>query len=264
MQTYIFNIPIFNQQQILDEINTDMGLRLWNNYTDDPTSNGSSYISDSGLVLIFNNDLDQSQINQLNDIINNYVYDPNYCDRKKFKINNSFEDPSKQDYDILGFNKKRTFIKGELREVGYYRNYDYSANTYSDLVVLETRDYTRNEIGIATSRFLTSTWYLNDGTTGLTTNYLKYYTQEEGIQEGIDRRTNMISFAKTALLDGLKAIYGEPTNQSYSFDLLLSVKTQMDYFTQGYTQPLRDAVSASTKPYLTQGIKQAVIEQLTF
>ena len=91
MQTYIFNIPIFNQQQILDEINTDMWLRLWNNYTDDPTSNGSSYISDSGLVLIFNNDLDQSQINQLNDIINNYVYDPNYCDRKKFKINNSIK-----------------------------------------------------------------------------------------------------------------------------------------------------------------------------
>ena len=74
----------------------------------------------------------------------------------------------------------------------------------------------------------------------------------------------MISFAKTALLDGLKAIYGEPANQTYSFDLLTSVRTQMDYFTQGYTQPLRDAVSASTKAYLTTGIKEAVIEQLTF
>jgi hypothetical protein len=74
----------------------------------------------------------------------------------------------------------------------------------------------------------------------------------------------MISFAKTALLDGLKAIYVEPANQTNSVDLLMSVKTQMEYFTQGYTQPLRDAVSASTKPYLTVGIKEAVIEQLTF
>ena len=63
---------------------------------------------------------------------------------------------------------------------------------------------------------------------------------------------------------GLKDIYGEPTNQTYAFDLLLGVKTQIDYFIQGYTQPLRDAVSASTKPYLTIGIKEAVIEQLTF
>ncbi len=38
----------------------------------------------------------------------------------------------------------------------------------------------------------------------------------------------------------------------------------MEYFTQGYTQPLRDGVSASTKTYLTTGIKEAVIEQLTF
>ena len=55
----------------------------------------------------------------------------------QFKINNSIEDPSKIDYDILGLNKKRTIIKGELRQVEYYKNYDYSSNTYSDLVVLE-------------------------------------------------------------------------------------------------------------------------------
>jgi hypothetical protein len=182
----------------------------------------------------------------------------------QFKINNSIEDPSKIDYDILGLNKKRTIIKGELRQVEYYKNYVTSSDTYSDLVVSEFRDYTRNEIGIAQNRIQTSNWILSDDTTGLTMSFTKFYTQEEGIQEGIDRRGNMIAFAKTALLDGLKAIYGEPANQTYSFDLLMSVKTQMEYFTQGYTQPLRDAVSASTKPYLTVGIKEAVIEQLTF
>jgi hypothetical protein len=182
----------------------------------------------------------------------------------RFVINDSISDPSMIDYDILGFNKKRTIVAGELRLVEYYKNYDASANTYSDLVVVETRDYTRDEIGIAKYRNLSSNWLLNDGTTGLTINSTKYYTPEEGIQEGLDRRGNMIGFAKTALLSGLKDIYGEPTNQTYAFDLLLGVKTQIDYFIQGYTQPLRDAVSASTKPYMTVGIKEAVIQQLQF
>jgi hypothetical protein len=182
----------------------------------------------------------------------------------QFKINNSIDDPSKIDYDILGLNKKRTIIKGELRQVEYYNNYIPSSNTYSDLVVLETREYFRNEIGIAQYRNMTCNWILSDNTTGLTLNFIKYYTQEEGIQEGLDRRNNMIGFAKTSLLDGLKAIYGEPTNETYAFDMLTSVRTQMDYFIQGYSQPLRDAVSASTKGYLTTGIKEAVIEQLTF
>ena len=182
----------------------------------------------------------------------------------RFVINDSISDPSMIDYDILGFNKKRTILNGELRLVEYYKNYDASAKTYSDLVVVETRDYFRDEIGIAQYRNLSSNWILTDGTTGLTINSTKYYTPEEGIQEGLDRRGNMIGFAKTALLSGLKEIYGEPTNQTYAFDLLLGVKTQIDYFIQGYTQPLRDAVSASTKPYMTVGIKEAIIQQLAF
>ena len=268
MQTYVYNIAEFNQQQILDEILSDMSIKLFSDYNGDPTTQGSSYIGDYngqyGLVLIFDNDLDSSQITQLNSLITNYIYNPNYCDLKKFKINNSFDNPSQIDYDILGLNKKRTIIKGELRQVEYYKNFNASANTYSNLVVLETRDYVRDDIGIVQYRNQTSNWLLNDNTTGLTINFTKYYTPEEGIQEGLDRRNNMIGFAKTTLLSGLAALYGVPTNQNYAFDLLTSVKIEIDYFIQGYTQPLRDAISASTKPYMTVGIKEAVIEQLTF
>jgi hypothetical protein len=182
----------------------------------------------------------------------------------QFKINDSIEDPRKIDYDVLGFHKKRTIVGGELRSVEYYKSYDPTAKTYSDLVVSEFRNYTRDDINMAVSRQLVCNWLLNDNTTGLTLSFEKYYTPEESINEGIDRRGNILGFAKTTLLEGLKEIYGEPANQSYSFDMLTSVKTQMEYFSQGYTQPLRDAVSASTKPYLTIGIKEAIIEQLTF
>jgi hypothetical protein len=263
MQTYSYNINEYNVDQLMNWVFTNLGKNLVASYPGEITD-GYLLTGGSDVGFTFFVPLNTQEETDLNNYITNYVYNPDYTDLIKFKINNSFDNPSSQDYDIMGFNKKRTFVKGELKEVGYYKHYDYSANTYSDLVVLETREYNRNTIGITTYRYLTSTWYLNDGNTGLTNSYTKYYTEEEGIQEGIDRRGNMLSFAKTSLLNGLKAIYGEPTNQTYAFDLLMSVKTQMDYFTQGYTQPLRDAVSASTKPYLTEGIKLAVIEQLTF
>lgn len=226
-------------------------------------------IYNGGTYEIVNNSL-QDTIDSIKSNVREEMYNllPDYYKsgytNAQFKINNSIENPSGIDYDILGFHKKRTIIKGELRQVEYYKNYTQSSNTYSDLVVSEFRDYIRNEIGIVQYRNQTSNWILSDNNTGLTMGFVKYYTQEEGIQEGIDRRGNMIAFAKTALLDGLKEIYGEPLNQTYAFDMLTSVRAQMDYFVQGYTQPLRDAVSASTKAYLTTGIKESIIEQLTF
>ena len=186
-------------------------------------------------------------------------------DLSNFKLTGIYEDPSSVNFDIQGLHKKRTVIKGELRRIDYYKEFVYSSNTYNDLYLTEYRDYTRDAIGIVQYRTMTVEWYREDETIGLVKEYpLKFYSQEEAIQEGIDRRNNMIAFAKTTLLNGLKDIYGEPTNQTYAFDLLLSVKTQMDYFSQGYTQPLRDAITGSTKPYLTQGIKDNIITELTF
>jgi len=173
-----------------------------------------------------------------------------FISKSPFKISGEKTDPSDINYDILGYHKKRTIIKGELRQIDYYRDYIYSSNTYSDLILTEYRDYTRDAIGIVQYRDMNIYWYCEDNTTGTTKHTVKYYSSEETIQEGIDRRNNMIAFAKTTLLSELKTVYGEPANQSYAFDLLTSVKTQMDYFQQGYTQPLRDAVTASTKFYM--------------
>lgn len=264
MDSYNYNISPFNLNQIMDEVLLSINKKLWVSYEGEVVD-GFCSTNENIITFNFYYNLTPEEQSGLNDVVNNYVYNPNYNSLKCFKINNSSENPSQIDYDILGFNKKRTIIKGELRQVEYYRNYISSSQTYSNLVVSEFRDYTRNDIGIAQSRIQTSNWILNDNTTGLTMTFEKYYTQEEGIQEGIDRRNNMIAFVKTTLLDGLKTVFGEPTNQMYAFDLLLSVKTQMDYFSQGYTQPLRDAVSASTKAYMQiPGLKEAIIEQLTF
>lgn len=181
-----------------------------------------------------------------------------------FKITGSVADPRDIDYNIKGYFKKRTVVKGELRTIEYYESYDFSGNTYNNLILRESRLFTRDALGIVKSRNMTIEWFLIDDTVGVTKQQMKYYSQDEEIQEGLDRRNNMISAAKLKLLSELKAVFGEPTNQNYAFDLLLSVSTQMNYYKEGYTQPLRDAINASTKPYLTQTIKDNVNIELTF
>jgi hypothetical protein len=183
-------------------------------------------------------------------IKNGYDYLSEPTSPKSFKI--GYEDPTIIDYDILGFQKKRTIIFGELVKVQYYEFYD--GIDYSNLIVEETRQYTRDMNGLVQHRNQTSKWYLSDDSIGLTKNTIKYYTLEEAIQEGIDRRSNVLSKAKAYVITNI--------GQAYSFDLLTSVKGEIQYFSDGYTQPLRDAIINSSKPYLNQSIKDGIIESL--
>ncbi|HWY35965.1 MAG TPA: hypothetical protein VNX68_15080 [Nitrosopumilaceae archaeon] len=249
INAYSFDNVTVNLIQLMDEIYIAMNKLLYAINPGDLTDGYCDY-DNQNLNITFYNDLTAEEIVSLNTTILSHVPNFNYGSLKFFKLNDSLDDPTKIDYDILGLKKNRIIIKGELRQANYYRSFDATAQTYSDLVVVEFRDYVRDSLGIVQYRNQTSNWICNDETTGLTKSFIKYYTDEEAIQEGIDRRNNLIAFAKTSLLSSLKAIVGEPANQSYAFDLLISVKLQMDYFSQGYTQPLKDAISASTKSYM--------------
>lgn len=174
--------------------------------------------------------------------------------KAKFKINKSWDSPELLDYDILGYHKKRTIIKGELTCVEYYKH--YNGVDYSDLVVKEERAYTRNDIGLVQYRILTITWYLEDNTIGYIKSHKKFYSSSESIDEGLTRRGNIINDAKVYILS--------LTGQSYGFDFMTSLKSQIELYTQGYKQPLYDAILSSTKPYLTEQIKNNLIDILTF
>jgi hypothetical protein len=165
----------------------------------------------------------------------------------------TFQDPSGGDYDIQGYHKKRTVTKGELLVVEYYNEYD--GTTYSDLQVKEERTFNRDAVGLVTSRAMTISWYANNEVVCIGET-IKYYSPAEAIEEGITRRKNIIADAKIYCLSTI--------GQAYGFDLLNSVKVYVDLFTEGYTQPLRDAVQASTKPYLNSTYKTAIVSFLTF
>jgi hypothetical protein len=118
----------------------------------------------------------------------------------------------------------------------------------------EFREYKRDADGLVQNRNLTIKWFLTDDTVGGIKNTIKYYSPQESIDEGISRRGNVISDTKSYTL--------EQIGRLYSFDLLSSVKLEIDLFMDGYTEPLRDAITNSTKTYLTTDIKNGIIEKL--
>jgi len=177
--------------------------------------------------------------------------------KSKFKINNSYNSPENIDFTIFGLHKEEIISHdGFLNDIRYWK--DYNGTIYSNLWVHEHRKYNvDSDTGLAVTREMTIEWYLEDDTIGYTRIYpLKYYNQVEAIAEGIRRRSNIIDKAKVYCINEL--------GLNYSFDLLNSVKIQLDLFVQGYTQPLRDAIASSTKPYLTQKMKDDIVAILTY
>ena len=181
-------------------------------------------------------------------------------DGHNYKLTGHIDSPLDIDYDIMGFHKKRYIVKGELVKVEYYRNYD--GITYSDLVIEELRVYNRDALGIILTRDISIKWFLTDDSIGDTKSWVKYYSGDEAISEGITRRKNMINTAKTVLLNMLAVNHGTPLNQQYAFDFLSSISLELKYFEEGYRQPLIDAVNNSIKPYMSATIKTAVAEEL--
>ena len=178
-------------------------------------------------------------------------------EKPRFKINGSYESPENINFDILGLHKELIIASsGFLTDIKYWNNYD--GVTYSDLYVHEKREFVVDEnTGLAITRKMTISWYLTNDTIGYTRVYpLKYYDKVQSIQEGIVRRNNVIDKAKVYCIDTLGLAYG--------FDLQDSLKNEIYIFSQGNTQPLRTAVQNSTKPYLTQAIKDAIISILTY
>lgn len=175
-------------------------------------------------------------------------------DGNNFKINGTTETPVNLDYDIFGFHKKRTIVTGELVSVEYHRNFD--GTTHSDIVVKEQRTYTRNEMGMVMYRTMSIDWYFEDGSVGEVKNTTKFYSPQESIDEGMSRRSNMIADGKLYILSTVGLVNGQ--------DFLISLTGEVNLFVNGATQPLRDAITNSTKSYITQTIKDTLQVIFTF
>lgn len=154
-----------------------------------------------------------------------------------FKITGLYSSPEDINYNLYGFHKKRTIVKGELILVEYYRNYNPQTQIYSDLILTESRTFGRDiNTGLAYMRTQNISWYLTDETIGATKQTVKYYTLTESIDEGITRRKNVIAEAKIYTLGAL----GLGPAQA----VLIQLATPIAAFIDGATQYLRDSINA--------------------
>lgn len=177
------------------------------------------------------------------------------------------------DYDILGYNKKRTLNKGELEEVIYYENFNQTANTYTVKVVEEIRTYHRiNQM--LSRREMKINWLLEDGTTGFSKNTIKYYTLLEAIQAGETRRENVISDLKISVVGLIMAASGCSSVQAQlaGVPFLNTYTLEISKYVQGFEDELKASISEdSTYSWLnlpipnTGGItiRQYLISELT-
>jgi hypothetical protein len=175
-----------------------------------------------------------------------------------FLINNSYNSPENTNYDILGLHKDEHInAAGELYLVNYYQT--YNGATYSGLVLVENRTYTRNApTSLVIYRTQVTQFYLTDGTIGATKTTIKYYPMQDAIQEGITRRNNVISQAKLYVMGTV----GLANGQAY----MVSNITNINIYIEGYTTPLITAVGATnltTFPFITPTVIATLTAILT-
>jgi hypothetical protein len=130
------------------------------------------------------------------------------------------------------------------------------------LVVTEKRIYKRDFIGLVQNRIQTTCWYLSDDSMGLEKSFIKYYSPSESIEEGVDRRGNIISDTKITMLTIMMTKFGQ-TGRNYAFDFLNSLKVEVGLFLDGYTAPLLSGINTSTKSYINSSEKAVLIDKLT-
>lgn len=171
--------------------------------------------------------------------------------------------PSNINYDIIGLHKKRTFNKGELTNVEYFGEYDLITRQYSDLVLTESRVYSRDNKGFAYKRDLTTVWYKNDDSVGDSKTTQKYYSADESIKEGETRRSNIISRLKLEAF----SLLGDVN----AYDFLTEIFTDLGLYRDGFKTSLLIKIQNLNKAYLdtlmadnTTTVRAYVIEELTF
>lgn len=241
MYEYNYSKYPVNAEQLKDEMLNLNIIPIDIAYADEDRQNN--------LKIIFNEELDSIKKSNLDFIINSHIADSNY---KIFKVNNSNKSPEFIDYEILGFHKKKTIVFGELIKVEYYKEFD--GINYSDLVVEENRQYIRDNNGLVTSRIKECKWYYMNGQVGLSKISTKFYTLEEAIEEGIQRRSNIISCMKAYILSeiGLENF----------LKLIEELEDKINLFIKGSTYYLVNYIENIQKPYLNEQIKQEIIEKL--
>lgn len=153
------------------------------------------------------------------------------------------EAPLDYNYNILNLHKKKYYDQGELINTEYYGVYDFPTDSYSKIILHEENKYYRvNEMVHKIET--TICWHHNDGTTGTTKTLTKYFTQQESIRLGEERRRNVISNVKLGVLGLIMQTSGvtKPEAEALGFAFIQEYNEAINVYIEGALQFLYGAV----------------------
>jgi hypothetical protein len=165
--------------------------------------------------------------------------------------------------------KKFPTVKGELREIEYYMDSAIDSNnqiTYINKAVKETNSWEYFEDLSSTpakkfplKRFTKIEFFLTDGTIGHTIDTYKHYNlnfQADIIEAITKRHNNIISEVYSYLYTVLSF--------TQVVDLINNFDSEISKYKNGNGLPLYLAISQSNLSYLTQEIKNQILDIITY
>lgn len=234
----------FNQNNIINP-SKEIDFTLLKLTLDTIFATNTTFSINLGLIdCDFGIELTENQIIQANNIFINHMGSKIY--KLTDKITTDY-DLDNIDYDLKGLHKKRIFNLGELRVIEYYKNFDLNTQTYSDLVVKETRKYLRDtSTGLCYSRLISIYWYLTNNEIGYSIiNRPKYYSFAESRAEIRERRNNLVSDAEAYVLYILSMNFTSQEVMTKSVALLTAIKQVKDLYLEGVAEPIINLVSST-------------------
>ena len=154
-------------------------------------------------------------------------------------LNQTPKDKKLPPYDVdfvtgltVKLHRKQTMIKGEVQIEQYYLN--FNGTDYSNEVVKETHTFTRDVFGFAKYRTTTVEWFLKcDKTAANKKVWVKHYDMLQSIEEGIQRRGNIVKFLQPKILGILQMTVAPqdlPNIILWGRTFLSAMKTHFDNF----------------------------------
>lgn len=132
----------------------------------------------------------------------------------------------------IKLHRKQTMVKGEVQKEEYFKSFD--GIIYSGLIVIESNSYTRDAMGFAKYRTTTVEWCLKNGSMCTYKKvWKKFYDPLQMIEEGIDRRGNIIKFLQPKILGLLQIslpVNEMPNILTYGRNFLSDMKEYFDNF----------------------------------
>ncbi len=167
------------------------------------------------------------------------------------------------------------FVKGELTEVEWFRNFD--GTNFDDLIVKEVMVYVRDPIGFVDHRITTRIWYYEDGTASPDVKVtIKYYPSKlDKFRESSKKRSNNVKLLQGNVMDMIVETAGlaDPM-QAIGLGVMFmdSLSAQISMYEREGSPAFAQAVAADTTNTWLEGqpsalggttIREYILEQLT-